>query len=164
MTAKIESLWKTYEAINELIRFADTKATAILAINGVIAGFFFSNIGSIQTVLKQSPVAIAPFVTATILVMISICLSAYCIMPRLGSKKNCLIFFCDIARDYETAIDYETVWKRAARAKIETELTHQIWENSKIASKKYDLVWCSIFFFVSSLFASTVFTIAVLWK
>jgi hypothetical protein len=83
-------------------------------------------------------------------------------MPRMGKKKDCLIFFCDIARNYKSATDYETIWKNVARAKIETDLTHQIWENSRIASKKYDLVWCSVFFFVAALFASIAFTIAVL--
>lgn len=164
MSTKIESLWKIYDAINDLIRFADTKATAILAINGVIAGFFFSNINEVQIFLGQKPPSVVPLAIAITFVLLSAGCSAYCILPRLGSKKNCLIFFCDIARNYKRDTDYETAWKKVTRSKMETDLTHQIWANSKIASKKYDLVWCSVLFFVSALFASIAFTIAIMWR
>jgi hypothetical protein len=164
MTTKIETLWGTYQAINDLIRFADTKATAILAVNGVMAGFFFSNVSEVQTFLGQSPLATLPLAIAIVFVLISAGCSAYCIMPRLGGKKNCLIFFCDIARSYKSATDYEAAWKNVARTHIEIELTHQIWENSKIASKKYELVWCAVFFFVAALFASIAFTVGILWR
>lgn len=163
-TTKIESLWKTFEAINELIRFADTKATAILAINGVTAGFFFSNIELVQTVLKQSPIALVPLLVAIGLVLVSAGSSACCILPRLGNRSECLIFFCDVARNYKSATDYENAWKSATRAKIETELTHQIWANSRIAAEKYDLVWCSVLFFVAALFAIMAITLAVIWR
>lgn len=164
MSTKIESLWKTYEAINELTRFADTKATAILAFNGIIAGFFFSNIGTVQTVLMQSQIALIPLALAIIFVLVSMVFSAYCVMPRLGNKKNCLIFFYDIARNYKRAADYEIAWKKIKRPNFETELSQQIWENSRITSEKYNLVWCAVFFFVAALTASIIFGTIILWR
>lgn len=90
LTTKTENLWKTYETINELIKFADTKATAILAVSGVIAGFYFSNVSSIQTVLERSPIAIIPLTTAMGFILISAVFAMHCMIPRLGTKKNCL--------------------------------------------------------------------------
>lgn len=164
LTRKKEDLWNTYKAINELIRFADTKATAILAINGVVAGFYFSNISSIQTILGQSSIAVIPLVAAMGFVLISAGFAAYCMIPRLGTKKECLIFFCDIVRNYRNATDYEKAIKKAPSEKVETDLAHQIWTNSGIASLKYGSVWYSVFFFVAALFASIAFAIVVLWN
>lgn len=165
MKTKIESLWKTYEAINELIRFADTKATAILAVNGVIAGFFFSNIGTLQTILLQKPAALTPLLMVSGFLLISSGFSAYCIIPRLKmNKSKCLIFFCDIANfpsaeAYQKAIGDEMDDKR-----IEQHLADQIWANSKIATRKYNAVTVSILIFVALVFASIVFMLTASWS
>lgn len=164
VTKKTENLWKTYEAINGLIRFADTKATAILAVNGVLAGFYFSNISSILTILEQSSIAVIPLVAAMGFVLVSAVFAAYCMIPRLGTKNDCLIFFCDIIRTYKNAADYEKAIKEATSGRIETDLAHQIWTNSDIASKKYCSVWYCVFFFVAALFSSIAFAVVVLWS
>ena len=52
---QLEPLWKIYETINEWIRFSDTKAVAILGINGVFASFVFSNLYEIKTMLDAYP-------------------------------------------------------------------------------------------------------------
>ena len=163
---KTENLWKTYEAINQFIRFADTKATAILAVNGVIAGFYFSNIGTIQTILEQKPIAFMPLAVAMASVVISVVFSAYCIIPRLKmNKSNCLIFFYDIAKNYPTASDYEKAIKEEiSDEKIDKYLADQIWANSKIAVKKYNAVDLSIVFFVVTVIASIVFGFMAFWR
>jgi len=162
LTTKSENLWKTYQAISELIRLADTKAIAILAVNGVIAGLYSSNISSIQTILERSPIAVLPLVIAMGFVLISAGFAMFCVIPRLGTKKNSLIFFGDITDNYKSATEYEKDVKKATGDKIKTDLAHQIWINSDIASKKYCYVWYSIFFFVAALFASIAFAGAVL--
>jgi hypothetical protein len=163
LSAKIENLWKTYEAINELIRFADTKATAILAVDGVIAGFYFSNVNSIQTILVQKPFAILPLIMATAFLLISSIFAAYCIAPRLKmNKSNCLIFFCDIAK-YKTADNYGKALENITNEKFEEQLINQIWANSKIATKKYNLVTISISIFVALLVSSLWFMLLA-WR
>lgn len=155
---KTQNLWKTYEAINELIRFADTKATAILAIDGVIAGFFFSNIGTIQIILQQKPIAIVPLIMAAGFILISLGFSAYCITPRLKmNKSKCLIFFCDIS-EYQSADAYrKAVENEMSDDRIERHLTDQIWANSKIAKRKYEAVTISVIIFVALVFTSIAF-------
>lgn len=128
MNTKTENLWTTLEAINELIRFSDTKATAILAMDGVVAGFYLSNTSTIQTALKQQPITLIPLIVAVGLILVSSVFSAYCIIPRLKmNKSNCLIFFCDIANAYESANAYAVAIKdEMTGGKIETHITDQI--------------------------------------
>jgi len=163
---KTENLWKTYEAINQFIRFADTKATAILAVNGVIAGFYFSNTGTVQTILEQKPLAFIPLAVAMTSIVISVVFCAYCIIPRLKmNKSNCLIFFFDIAKNYPTARDYEKAIKEEiSDEKIEKYLADQIWVNSKIAVKKYLAVDLSTILFVVTVIASIVFVFMAFWR
>jgi hypothetical protein len=165
MNTKTENLWKTLETINELIRFSDTKATAILAMNGVVAGFYFSNTSTIQTAIKQQPIAFMPLIVAVGLILVSSVFSAYCIIPRLKmNKSNCLIFFCDIANTYESANAYAAAIKdEMTDGKIETHITDQIWATSKIAVKKYSATGYSIVFFVLAVFASIAFMLFALW-
>ena len=151
-------MWKTYEAIQELIRFADTKATAVLAINGVIAGFYFSNIGTLQAVLLQKPASLALLLMVSGFLLISSGFSAYCIIPRLvNSESKCLILFCDIAK-FRSYTDYEkAVQEELGEDEFEKELAHQVWANSKIATRKYEAVTVSIIILVALLFASLAF-------
>jgi hypothetical protein len=164
MKGKADNLWKTYVAINELIRFADTKATTILAVNGVIAGFYFSNISSIQQILQQKRVALVPLLTAAGFILISSGFSACCIVPRLKmNKSRCLILFCDIAK-FESAEAYEkAVEEEMTDGKVEKDLSDQIWANSRIAAKKYDAVTVSVIVFVAVVLASMAFILMASW-
>lgn len=163
MTTKAENLWNTHKAISELIRFADTKAIAILAVNGVVAGFYSSNISLVQTVLEQHSIACIPLVSAMVFILLSTISAAYCVIPRLGTKKGSLTFFRDIAGNYKSATDYENAIQKATSGRFRTDLAHQIWAISKVASTKYCAVSFSISFFAATLFAGIAFAVAVLW-
>lgn len=161
---RTENLWKTYEAINELIRFADTKATAIMAIDGVIAGFFFSNIGTIQTILKVKAIALIPLLMAAGFILLSLGFSAYCVIPRLKmNKSKCLIFFGDIS-EYRSAEAYrKAIENEMSGDKIEGHLIDQIWANSKIAKRKYTAITTSVIIFVALIIASLAFMFLASW-
>ena len=62
--ADTDNLWKIYDNISELIRFSDAKATAILATNGVIVGFYFSNISTLKDILTDRPIVFIPLLVA----------------------------------------------------------------------------------------------------
>ena len=163
MEKQIESLWKSYGAIQELIRFADSKATAILAIDGVFAGFFFSNISSIREILRGNILEVAPLSLMLICLILSASFSAWCIAPRLDKNSNCFFFFCDIARNYKTSSEFEKAFKEAPRGKILSDIAQQVHVNSGIAKKKHKFVWLSIYFFAASLLASVIFMVTALW-
>ena len=50
-----EFLWKTYDTINDWIRFSDTKAVAIVATYGIAIGFISSNLTELKQILNKSP-------------------------------------------------------------------------------------------------------------
>lgn len=161
---KTENLWNTYETINDLIRFADTKATAILAIDGLMAGFYFSNVALIRSILNNNPIVLVPVVVAMISVAISAGFSAFCLMPRLKVKEdNCPLFFRDISNHYSTVTDYRNAFIREAGCeKIDEHLISQIWANSRIASEKYNMTRFSILFFLIAIVSSILFIITFL--
>ena len=161
---KIENLQHTYDSIQELIRFADTKATAILATNGVIAGFFFANIATVQTLLHDKPIFIPFLIPPIIFLLASSIVAAYCVAPRLKQNKSkCLIFFCDIA-NYSSADDYsKALAGQMTEEKLEAQLIDQVWANSRVAVKKYNAVTTSTISFVLLLISSLLFIIAVVW-
>ena len=163
MNTRLDSYWKIYQAKQELIRFADTKATAILAVDGVIAGLYFSNIDTIKTVLQHDFTASIPLVATMGFILISIIASALCIIPRLKSTSNCPIYFCDIATNYKNADEYQNAMKKKKPKDMQQALLSQIYIISKIAKKKHSLVQWVVIFFVKAIIASTIFAILVIF-
>lgn len=161
MKKQIEQLWKVYDTTNEWIRFSDTKATAILAMNGIIAGFYFSNMTKLQNMLAIRHILIIPLVVGVCTILFSTICSALCMVPRLKIvKDDSLIFFSDIAKGYSTVDSYEKAIKKTLTDDgVKTEITHQIWANSKVAHEKYNWITYSVYFFAATVFASLAFVV-----
>jgi hypothetical protein len=143
-----ENLWKIYDNISELIRFSDAKAVAILATNGVIAGFYFSNISALENALKDSQIASIPLSVALFFVFISGLSSAHCLFPRLKPDRECdAIFFFDIVNKHKTPEEYNKAVQESFlndNSRLNSQLSCQIWQISKVAKRKYDLIKRSI--------------------
>jgi hypothetical protein len=151
-----EHIWQIYDNISELIRFSDTKAVAILASDGVVAGLYFSNTAAIQNILTSRQYVLLPLTISLILLLISGYYSAACLFPRIKSESKCnLIFFSDIVSSYNNPNAYEEAIKKACQEPncetIQRQLLHQIWQISQIAQCKYSAVKQSVPFFVASL-------------
>lgn len=159
MNKEHENLWNTYNTLNEWVRFSDTKATALLAINGVITGFYFSNITELKSILTEKPIVCFPLLMVVIFIFLSTLFSMFCIVPRLKiSRKDSLIFFSDIAKNYSNAEDYgKAIEKSLTGGNFNKEISPQIWANSKVATKKYNWVTYSVCFFVVTVFFSLFF-------
>ena len=79
-----------------------------------------------------------------ILTCISIVSAIICITPtlKIGTKSNSVIFFANIAENFETCNEYE---KKALDVLIDenhaaAQIAQQVWANSKVALKKYKAV------------------------
>jgi len=149
MNTTIETLWKTYNVINEWIRFSDTKAGAILATNGVITSIVLPKLSDYTIFLNDHLVLLILLILGIITTFISIISSIICLSPtlKIGTKTNSVIFFANIAENFETYNDYEknaldvlTDEKHAA-----TQIAQQVWANSKVAMKKYKAVAWAIY-------------------
>ncbi len=150
----LEYQWKTYNVINEWIRFSDAKAGAILAANGAIVTIAIDSASQINALLSESFIFWIFFLIGVSSLFLSTFFSLRCLTPKLkvGSSES-IIFFGHIAnsslRDYR--INVKEVFGK------EVELNHlcdQIWANSKVAWGKYEFVALTI-----KCFSITVFTL-----
>jgi len=166
MNTKIETLWKTYNVINEWIRFSDTKAGAILAANGVIASIVLSKLAESKVFLDNNTIFFYPLIIGIILTCISIVSAIICITPtlKIGTKSNSVIFFANIAENFETYNEYE---KKALDVLIDekhaaAQIAQQVWANSKVALKKYKAVAWATYSLEGTILIGIISTIGIL--
>lgn len=145
MNTELETLWKTYDTVNEWIRFSDTKAGAILAANGVIAGIVLANLASAKDFLHKNPVFLIFLITGVIAGCMSIYFSIRCLNPTLRvGEPTSLIFFAHVAQKFEKPSDYEQAVSKAFTDDVQAmaQIAQQVWANSSVAWKKYKaVVW-----------------------
>ncbi len=156
----LEFMWQAFGNLNEWVRFSDTKAAAVLAADGVL-------IGALTTVLTGN----RPHVLASTLALIWICAvilaafysAAYALaslLPQLRVKPkssgsdetssveeaSSLVFFADIDKAYPSAAKFHDTVRKALQdpERAVTEISHQVWANSKVAAVKYGRVTKSV--------------------
>jgi hypothetical protein len=56
MPAASETLWRIYNGVNDLIKFSDSKAGVILAVNGIIVSAILSNLDEVGNILSTNPI------------------------------------------------------------------------------------------------------------
>jgi len=165
---QLEPLWKIYESINGWIRFSDTKAVAILGINGVIASFIFSNLSSIKLILEVYNFLVILLMVGIVSFGLSIYFSFQCLSPTLKvDESTSNIYFGNIAENYEDSGTYRKTLRKTILSEegFFNELTSQIWVNSNIANIKYfNVQWCTRFFiFTVSIIVFSIFILLVKW-
>lgn len=134
-------VWGVLTQTNEWIRFADAKATALLAAGGVLGGLLVISVPAPDSWGECLPQLVF-FTGAILAVVLSTIMSLFALLPRLGrhAPPSSLIYFNDVARRFAndregfalaltTAVDDPAVM----RADVVT----QIWANSKVAHRKY---------------------------
>ena len=138
----IEQLWRIYAAINEWIRFADTKAAALLALNGVLVAAAVSPLKEEWNFLTNHPTVLVLLTLCGVSLFVSAFYCLKCIQPKLRIKpapasSTSLIFFEDIAV-YESAELYGNA--ALALSKQEgafNEISKQVWAVSQVAHAKH---------------------------
>lgn len=139
MSHACETLWRVYDTINEWIRFSDTKAGAVLAVNGVIVATFFTDIGGFKDYLCNHPLLVYPLILGILTELASIYFALCCLSPTLKTNDpTSLIYFAQIAQAFETPQDFE---EKATAAfddgtQSTTQIAQQVWANSHVAWKK----------------------------
>ncbi len=161
MSKTINNLWKTYETVNSWIKFSDTKAGAIIVINGSAASIIATIIMSAKKCLFDN----YPFVIGSTLFLGTIAgiFSAYYAFKALNPdtkprESDSLIFFRNIAGKFKTSKDYEQKIKKVFNDKdrITNQLSEQIWINSRIARQKYKNVTKALYYLIGVLICSLI--------
>ena len=150
---KIEERLKShYELLSRTIDFtkaADAKATPMVALHIALIGALTFRSGPLFSILRQcswDTERIFLVVVVFLYVCFSLCavvFAGWVFFPRTPRKENSLIYFEDIAAMNFYTFQYQS--KGLDPATIEKELLQQIFEISRIVSKKMHLVkWALI--------------------
>jgi hypothetical protein len=139
--------WSTLGEINHWIRFADTKASVLLAAGGVVGGILLSRPeGDLLTVRG------IVWSVATASVALSSLFALLALLPRLRVRRQAptsLLYFDHIARRFAgKADDYAATFALAAGdvEAMRRELAGQILANSVVARRKFRHVTAATWF------------------
>lgn len=143
MDDKLEYLWKVYNAIDESIKFSNSKAAATLAINGILISLVLSQIINTEDFLDRYPLLTIFFIIFFLLTLFSIILCSLCLIPSSSiEKSDSIIYFERIAKNFKTDEDYLNKVKMILSDDEESmkQLTIQIRQLSKVATYKFEYI------------------------
>lgn len=152
---------------HDYIRFADTKASAILAACGFLFTGLFTRGDALGAMIQKSPSC-----TVTSLVVIfgvaalgcllaTISYSVACVMPRLGSQGKGLVYWDQVAK-YESADYAQAVLSLSGDEAIE-QLADHVRAVSGTARKKYVYVSKSLWCLCATLGFSLLVSLLFIW-
>ncbi len=152
LKAATEHLWKTYTVINEWIRFADAKAGALLAVNGVLIGAALGKIDGKQQFHPDQRlywIALVLAVLCAIFLIVSAACSLWCINPILklknqDSAKKSTIYFEHIASAETQKEFYGRILAVKGEQKAFEEIADQVLAVSKVAKTKHLFIKISV--------------------
>lgn len=155
----VESMWRTYEAVGNWVRFADAKAATLLGAEGVLVGFIASR-DARGLWLNWFYMALSVAFSLTALLTAYYC--TRCLAPQLSvDEPTSVVFFSHVAA-YKDAASYAEKARRVwtDEQKASKEICHQVWANSCVATKKYQWVRRSIWSFLASVVLAVVIAFA----
>lgn len=146
--SNLDNCLKVLAGVQEQIRFADTKAAFVFAINTLMFGFVANGVGTLKKGLSNDPVPVPAWVGVVALVVFGGCsviavgMLIYTVMSRFGEKApKCRIFFGHIASQYGHDFEkYVTELKGMTEDDWLKEVGTQIVETSHIAFTKHKAV------------------------
>jgi hypothetical protein len=136
-----DDAWFALDQVNNWIRFADAKASVLLAVSGVLGGLLLSRPASTDG--RLATVHTALWGAALVAVTLSALISVAVLLPRLKVRRAgpaSLIYFGDIARQFRRRhAEFVAAFRRAASDPqvMREEVAEQIWANSVVARRKF---------------------------
>jgi hypothetical protein len=134
---KIDTAFKLLDNVQNLIKFADTKINVLLVISGVTTTFVLTNF---QNLYDLSPFAKASLGLFFIAFICFVVLSILTISPRTdghtGTSPAKTIYFKHVSRRVECK-DFIDDYNKLTHESCLTDILYQVYENSKIADKKF---------------------------
>jgi hypothetical protein len=134
---KIDTAFKLLDNVQNLIKFADSKINVLLIISGVATTFILTNFQSLYELNNFSKITLGLFFVAFICFVV---LSILTISPRTdkhtGNSPAKTIYFKHIAKRVEVK-DFVDDYNKLTPKSCLTDILYQIYENSKIANKKF---------------------------
>jgi hypothetical protein len=151
----IDHYWGTINYVSNLIRASEIKAGLILSFYGILLNLVFQNIQMLETIEVNKIVIYILLALWFCCTVGSIYFSVRCFIPRIEGKydKN-IFFFKDVISKFGTIDQFSNSFFEVSldEDRIFTQLGHQIYINSKIATMKFEDVNRSIRLLAISIF------------
>lgn len=172
-TVNLDACFKVLTATQDQIRFADTKAAFLFAINTLLFGFVAGTIGILKTALRSdsvSPAAVVSLIALigfVVLAAVAVVTLITVVMSRFGElAPTSRVFFGHIIKQYGKDYGkYVGDVTKMTQQEWTGEVATQIVEVSHIALTKHQLVrraaWCTIIglgFWLVAVFSSSLIT------
>ena len=134
---KTDLAFKLLDNVQSLIKFADTKINVLLVISGVTTTFVLANFQLLFCSCLCSKFLLLLFFIAFFVFVI---LSLITISPRsdqhTGKSVQKIIYFEHVASRVEVK-DFIEEYSKITEETFQSDLLYQVFENSKIADKKF---------------------------
>ena len=134
---KTDLLFKLLDNVQNLIKFADTKINVLLIISGVTTTFILTNFQELFALCFISKITLGLFFVSFLVFII---FSILTISPRkdnhTGNSVSKTIYFEHIASRVEVK-DFINDYTKLDESGFQSDLLYQVFENSKIADKKF---------------------------
>ena len=151
-----DTLWQSLDRAVEWVKYAESKALAILAVHSVTLGFFLTLCSDKADSIKTHPLTQGAVFVALTTNLISLFFCFRCLNPRLklsGGKSP--IYFGSIALSFNNSAEFEKFFRESLNTdeKIGREVAGQVFVNCQIAWRKFkDVGWAMRFMTFSVLF------------
>lgn len=133
----------------EWLKFAETKATLIITVQGVLLTIIYTNAKDLYEAITSSNVQFVLTVISALLFLLTLLFSFLAINPNLKNNlKKSAIYFGTI-KNYKNYSEYHNTLKELNEEEINEMLSEQIYINSNIAWNKFVKVGWAIRFFSS---------------
>lgn len=159
MTEQDEHLWEVHKLACEWVRFADSKASIILTAQGVMASFTIPAIMPQAHFIMHHWQIATPMLLSVLSASVSCAFGILAITPRLKmSAPDSNIYFGHIATKHNNPTTFASAISTMLGdpARIQSELSTQIWANCKVAWKKYNNTWWAVVLLALALVLATI--------
>jgi hypothetical protein len=142
---RIDAAWKIRSDQQDMIKFADQKVGAVLALSAVLTGFVLSNLRAIvQTSLFARLLAVI-YLAATLMLLMAALRAILARGPsarqeiagRITDDKLPKVVYFGHIRNRNDGEDYWSEFNTMTEQGLLRDLCHQNWELSRIAGDKY---------------------------
>ncbi|HMA36277.1 MAG TPA: Pycsar system effector family protein [Chloroflexia bacterium] len=138
--SEVDTLWRIYGSTNNLIQFADTKASYILAANGIIIGAIITNLAVVKDFLHKDLALTLLLVLGLGISGLSSYFALRCLNPTLHyGQPTSLIFFAHIVHRFDGLEAYREAAHAVFtdEAQLTDQVAEQVWITAQVATKKY---------------------------
>lgn len=151
---KFNFYWSTLLKNIEWIKFSETKAVVIITVYGVILTIVYSNAKEILSFIENSNLILALTVLSALFSIGSVLCSFLALNPILkNADPDSIIYFGHIQEKFSSSEDYSKYANEviADSERLNQNIADQVYQTSKIAWRKFQLISWGIRFFAISL-------------